>query len=179
MNILKNKPVMKLYKYSVVTFKFLNKYLYLVSIFSLLKSLKSRLNESKFYKSISWLIRIIFIINLILGTGLIIYFTDFVNPFNTTFSVYLDLLKPYIDTLIKFWNDLINFNIEESIISNVKETNTVKDQIKAGIKEGVKEALDEILDERKEYLKSKAKTDLYKNIALMSIKLILQLFLIF
>lgn len=179
MNILKNKPVLMLYKYSVITFRFLNKYLYIISILSILNTIYSTLRNNKFYQIISVIFKLIFVINLIVGTGYIIYFIDFTNPINSTYLLYYDILKPYIDILKNFWNDLINFNIEESIISNVKETNTIKDQIKAEIKKEVKEALDEILDERKEYLKSKAKTDLYKNIALMSIKLILQLFLIF
>jgi hypothetical protein len=58
MNILKNKPVMLMYKYSVKTFTFLNKYLYILSIISFLISLHSTLNQSKFYRIISWLIRI-------------------------------------------------------------------------------------------------------------------------
>lgn len=139
-------------------------YLYLLTIFSFLSSLRSSLHQSKFYLTLSWLIRIIVVLNFILGTGILIYFTDFVNPFNITISLYYDILKTYFDNLKRFYNDLIKFNLEDSIISNVKESNNIKNQIKGGIKEGVIEALDGIMDELEE--KIKTKTDLIKNIAL-------------
>jgi hypothetical protein len=166
MNILKNKPVLNLYRYSVITFRFLNKYLYLVSIFSLIISLKSYLNDSKIYRFLSWFIKFILLINLILGTGLIIYFTDFNNPLENTYSFYYDLLKPYLDYLINLYNDLLNINIEDSIISNIKETSNIKNDIKLGIKEGIKEALDETITELEETIRNNNKSDLYKNVAL-------------
>lgn len=166
-NILKNKSALRIYKIILSSFNFLNKYLYILSIISLLSSLRSYLNQSKFYKFISWLIRIMIILNLFFGVGLIVYFTDFVSPVNITLSYYLDYLKPYIDMIKRLYNDLIlKFNIEESIISNVKESKNIKDQIKGGIKEGVKEALDEMMIELEDEIKSKAQTDIYKGLAL-------------
>jgi len=166
MNILKNKPVMLIYKYSVIIFKFLNKYLYIVSLFSLVLSLKRKLNDNKIYQIISQIIKVFIIINIILGTGMLIYFTDFRNPLNNTLLFYYDELKPYIEIIIKFKNDLLNLDIEESLISNIKESNTIKDQVKIGIKEGVRESLEEILNELNSDLEVKTRNELYKNIAL-------------
>lgn len=166
MNILKNKPVMLIYKYSVIVFKFLNKYFYIVSLFSFILSLNNKLNENKLYRVIIKIIKIFLIINIIIGTGMLIYFTDFRNPLNNTLLFYYDEIKPYIEMVIKFKNELLNLDIEESLISNIKESNTIKDQVKIGIKEGVREALDEILNEFNAELESKTRNDLYKNLAL-------------
>lgn len=143
MNILKNKPVMKLYKYSVIAFNLINKYLYIATLLTFLVSIFSSLNQSKLYKIISTILRIIFILNLILGTGIIIYFTDLIDPINQTYALYYEILKPYIDFLKKLYYDLINIDVEESLISNVKNSNTIKNEIKLGIKE----AFDEIISE--------------------------------
>ena len=90
MNILTNKPVMTMYKYSVIIFRYLNKYLYIISIFSFLVSLLNRLNENKIYRITINLIKVFIIINMIFGVGLVIYFTDFSNPLNNTLSFYYD-----------------------------------------------------------------------------------------
>ena len=166
MNILKNKTVMRLYKYSYLIYRYLNKYLYLASIISFILSLNTHLRSNKIYKSINWLLKIVFLLNVILGTGLIIYFTDFIDPFNSVFSLYSDLIKPYIELIKQYWNNLINFNIEDSVISNMKESNNLKNEIKEGIKEGVREVLNELRDELEEDLRNQAKSNLYQNIAL-------------
>src|SRR5580692_7715114 len=167
--IIKNKNIIKLYKFLVEVFKFLNKYLYILSIISLIKSIFASLRENKLYLVISWIIKILLFINILVGTGFIIYFTDLVNPFNNTFSFYSDILKPYFDFLKKFWNDLINFNIEDSISSKIRDNPNIKNQIKDGIKEGVKEAFNEILEEMQDkQLQSNTNSDLLKQAALIS-----------
>jgi hypothetical protein len=107
--VLKNKRLIKIYKYSLSIFKFLNKHLYILAIISFIS--KSR--KSIYYKIISWSIKLIILINILVGTGFIIYFTDFVNPFDKTFSFYYDILKPYIDFIKRLWHDIININIED------------------------------------------------------------------
>src|SRR5580693_4562944 len=108
MNILKNKPIMTIYKYSVKSITFFNKYFYIITIFTFLMSLKTSLNESKFYKIIITILKIVFYINILFGFSLIIYFTDFVNPFNNTLSFYYDQIQPYLDLIQQFYNELIN-----------------------------------------------------------------------
>jgi len=53
------------------------------------------------------IIKLFIIINLVLGVGLILYFTDFVTPLNNTYSIYYDLLEPYIELIKHFWNKII------------------------------------------------------------------------
>jgi hypothetical protein len=50
----------------------------------------------------------------------------------------------------------------------MKESNSIKSQVKLGIKEGVKEALDEIIENIEQDVRNQAQSDLYKNIALCS-----------
>jgi hypothetical protein len=125
------------------------------------------MKNSKYYKVLSWTIKLVILINLIVGTSFIVYFTDFVNPFNMTFSLYYDFLKPYIEFLKQLWNKLVNFNIEDSLISNVTDTNNIKNQVKSGIKEGVKEALEDVLADLSEE-NSSAKTEFLKQLAVFS-----------
>jgi hypothetical protein len=177
MNILKNKPIMQIYKYSVRTFTFLNKYLYLISILSIITSIYSKLRGNKFYKILSSLIKLFLFVNLLVGTGFILYLTDFVTPLNTTLSIYSDYFQSYIEILTRLYNDLIKYNIEDSIISQVKETNNIKNQIKEGMKEGVKEAFDEIVTDLQDDYNSKAKSDLLKQVALFGSVLFIGYFL--
>lgn len=108
----------------------------------------NKVKDTRFYKVINWSIKIVLIINLIVGTGYILYFTDYVFTFDSLSTFYSNLIKPYIDFLKTLWNDLININIEDSLINKMKDSNIdLKQEIKVGIKEGVKEALNEILDE--------------------------------
>lgn len=176
--ILKNKNLIKLFKFSVKLFKFMNKYLYILSIISILNRIYATVKENKFYKVISWTIKIFLYVNLIVGTGFILYFTDFSNPFNNTFSFYYDIFKPYFDFFKQFWNDLLNINIEDSFSSKVKESNNIKTQIKEGIKQGVKEALDELLDEMNESNNNSTNESL-KQIALISSVLFFGYFLFY
>ena len=138
-------------------YQFLNKHFYILPILSLL----SKIRISKYYKITSWLIKLIIFINIIIGTGIIVYFTDFVNPF----SIYYDFLKPYIDLIKQYFKNLIN--LEDTISSNIKDSKIIKNQIKEGIKEGVKEAFGEILDEMKDELNEsdKAKSNLLTSVA--------------
>jgi hypothetical protein len=135
----------------------------------------NKVKDTRFYKVINWSIKIVLIINLIVGTGYILYFTDYVFTFDSLSTFYSNLIKPYIDFLKTLWNDLININIEDSLINKMKDSNIdLKQEIKVGIKEGVKEALNEILDElhkneiQSEVVNSEGNSHLLKQLALFS-----------
>src|ERR1700728_2936245 len=166
--ILKNKSLIKIYKMSVKLFKFLNKHFYILPILSFI----SKIRSNNFYKSISWIVKIIILVNIILGTGFIVYFW---NP-SEGVSIYYQLLQTYIDLITNFfkglWIDFSNINIEDSFIDNVnaatQQSNNIKIQIQQGIKDGVKEALDEVISELQDNLDAQVKSDLLKQISLIT-----------
>lgn len=147
-------------KYSKIIFTFLNKYLYLLTILSLLSNFYSTVKQNKLYKV---LIKIIIIINLIVGTGFILYFTELGDPL--TLSFYQEILEFNIEILKNLWNEFLNYSIEDSIIKNIKSTDLdLKNEIKEGVKQGVKEAFDEIISENS----TPDNTNLLKQFALAS-----------
>jgi len=131
----------------------------------------SKIRINKYYKITSWIIKIMILVNLILGAGYILYITEYVNPFPFYYDLikpYLELLKPYIESVKNLWNELINIDVEESLINKTKESNNIKNQVKEGIKDGVKEALGEVLSELQEDLhQSQANSDLLRQFALV------------
>ena len=121
--ILKNKKLIMLYKYSIKIFKFLNKHLYILSILSFLR--KSR--NSIYYKFISWTIKIVILLNLIISSGLFFSTVDLVTPLNIIYNFYNDLLGPYIEMMRIKYNELNNIttNTETKYVnSNIKNINT-------------------------------------------------------
>src|ERR1700748_1805531 len=141
-------------------FNVLNKYLYLLPILSLLSSIKN----NKYFNILNNLIKLLIIINIVLGISVILYFTDFNTPLNNTYSIYYDLLEPYIELIKSIWNKILNYfpgsldqewleatqttSIKTEIESILKDsTSQIKEVIKDGIKDGIKESLAEILDE--------------------------------
>lgn len=90
--ILKNKTLIKLYKYSLIVFKFMNKHLYILSILSLI----ARARKSIYYKIITWTIKLILALNLVISSGLFFSVIDLVTPFDVVYKFYNDLLTPYI-----------------------------------------------------------------------------------
>ena len=160
-----NKTLIKIVKLGSQILTFLRKHYYIIPFLSLL----NRIRAHKNYTIIKYLVRLLIYVNIILGVAIVLYNTSPVNPF----PYYLDFLNPYfdalnnyIDSIKKLINDLININIEESIASNIKESNQIKGMIKDGIKEGVKEAMDELLTEFKEVEASN--TELLKQFSLIS-----------
>jgi len=155
---IKNNLIIKIYKYSIKIINLLNTYLLpLITIKYLL------LSNNILYKYLKWTIRIIVVLSILLGTVYLIYFTlpvlpvlqlpeSILNPLNQLLSFYKSLLMPYIESITKLWNDLINLSVEEMIIDQITDTNNLNNTIKAqillkeGIKEGIKEALDEIFE---------------------------------
>jgi hypothetical protein len=163
------QKLIKLINKLLVLFKFYNKYLYILPLISILSSILGKISNNKIFKLITWLIKIIVIINIIVSVGYILYFTGFENPFDKLFSFYSDLLEPYIHLLKSLWNDLKNINIEDSF--SVKDSNVnIKNEIKEAIKEGIKESFEDILDELKTQadIESQGYSNLLKQLALFS-----------
>jgi hypothetical protein len=126
------------------TFNFLNKHFYIILIFSTI----AKYTNNRFYKYISWLVKIFVLANIIFGVAYISYFTVLEHSFHQGFTIYQDLIYNYINQIINFWNDLINMDIEDNLIKQVsnKHKHDLEVQMKAGIKEAMKEAIDEALD---------------------------------
>lgn len=146
------KLMHKLNKY----YNVFSKYIYIIPLFSVISKI-SIFKNNKFIKFINYIIKLIIIVNLVLGVSIILYFTDFTTPLNNTFSLYNDLLEPYIELIKNIWNKLLNYfntltdsssQIKIEVESLIKDsTSQIKTEVKAGIKEGVKEIVDELLSE--------------------------------
>jgi hypothetical protein len=153
-------------------FIYLNKYI--IPIITAIASMFNK--DSKILKTIHFILKLVLIINIVLGVGFILYFTDFTTPINNTFSLYYDLLEPYIELIKNLWNKLINYinNLHDVTVTStskneladvIRETNSsIKTEFKAGIKEGIKETLDELLNE----MNNDSKIELFKQISLYS-----------
>jgi hypothetical protein len=136
-------------------FTVLNKYIFILPLISIIS--KFFTTDIKFLNTIKTLIKALIIIHIVLGGFVILYFTDFVTPLNTTYSIYSDLLEPYIELLKVFWNKLISYftnlpdpsSVSKSELESVVKDSTsqMKIEVKSGIKEGVKEIVDELLAE--------------------------------
>ena len=155
------------------TFTFLNKHYYIIIIISTI----AKYTNNKFYKSIAWLIKLFIFANIIFGVGYILYFSLSESSFINGVSIYNDFIKYYLDSLLKFWNDLINIDIENTLIKNTSSLQ--KEDINVQIKEGIKEALKEVIDEALDKM-HEAETNnnnLIKNIAFTSGVLFLSYFI--
>jgi hypothetical protein len=155
---------------------FFNKYFYILPILSLF----SKFKNNKVFSTINIIIKMLMILNIVIGVAIIMYFTDISTPVNTTFSIYNDLLEPYIEIIKSLWNKVINIfntlinnfnNLEQSQIKKELESvlkdssESITNNIKGQVKEGMKEAMDEALAEMQE---DKINTDLLKQLALIS-----------
>lgn len=144
------KLVHKINKFYIV----FNKYIYILPLFSLLNNFSSFRNN-KLFKSISVLLRIVTYFSFIFGFAVFVYFTDFTTPLNNTFSLYSDLLEPYIELikhlfhkLLNYFKTLIDYSDSSSQIKNEMESvlRDTKSQIKNEVKTGMKEAINEALN---------------------------------
>lgn len=81
-------------------FTIINKYFYILPILSIFTNIK----DNKMFQTINNIIKLLIIINIILGVSVILYFTDFSSSLNTTYSIYVDLLEPYIEIIRNLWN---------------------------------------------------------------------------
>lgn len=177
--IIKNQNLIKIYKISVKIFTFLNKYLFLMSILSILINFYKTLRENKFFRFISYIIKFILLFNIILGTGIILYFGDISNPL-LGFNIYYDIIQPYIDFIKNLWNKLINLNLDDKLVSEIKNNIDIKQEIREGVKQGIKEAVGEVLTELKENeLENNVNSDLLKYSAIVGSVLFFGYFLFY
>jgi len=116
-------------------YKVFNKYIpynYL-SLISVIISIWDRIKSTKLTVFLKRVFKLIFFINIIFGVGLIVYNTDIITPLaegiNTSYSIYKDLIEPYIQIIkhllepfiqiiIHLYNELINYY--NTIISQFK-----------------------------------------------------------
>lgn len=113
--IIKNKKLIKLYKYSIGIFKFLNKHLYILSFISLI----AKFRKSFYYKMLTYLIKAIVAINLIITSGLFFTLTDFSTPLIQIWNIYDEILGPYIEILKQKIKSLYNLliNLDDNLIT--------------------------------------------------------------
>jgi len=78
----------------------LNKYIYILPLISMLTNL-SFLRNNKLVVILRNIIKFIIIISILITGVVVLYFTDFSTPINTTYSIYSDLLEPYIELIKK------------------------------------------------------------------------------
>jgi hypothetical protein len=125
--LIRNKHLIRLHKYGKLTFNFLNKHFYIVSLLSLIAKAKN----NKLYKITSWIIKLILVINIFISSGLFFSLVDLTTPITAIYSFYDNLLSPYIDMITDKYNSLSNLGnkIETEYInnSNFKSNNDIKD----------------------------------------------------
>jgi hypothetical protein len=139
--------------------KIINKYLYILPFITMLNNIKI-FRDNKFYRVIYQIIKLLLIISIILSSIAILYFTDFTTPINNTYSLYYDLLEPYIELIKHLWNKLLIYiksilNFPDSTIQSKNElesflkdsTSQIKAEVKEGIKEGIREGLADAIDD--------------------------------
>lgn len=113
------------------------------------------MKNNKIFVTVNSFIKLIIQINVVLGVSLILYFTDFVSSINNVYSIYYDLLEPYIELIRNVWNQLMNYfhkvstpSIKKELESILQESAThIQQEVKEGIKAGMKEALDEVMSD--------------------------------
>jgi len=165
--------------------KYINNNIYIFGLLSLLYSILGRIRNNKISNIIYIMLKIILIILFVTSIGVVVYFTDLTTPLNTTYSIYYDLIEPYIELIKHLYSKLLNYintflpdtsmnkNELESLVKD--STSQIKNEVKLGIKEGVKEALGEIVEELEN--NSKPKIELYKNISFYSALIFFRYFL--
>ena len=149
-------------------FEFLNKHFYLVLILSTI----SKYLNTRFYKFISWLVKVFVLASIIFSISYILYFSIAEHSFNYGLSFYNDFISHIQSKIITLWYDLVNLwndliNIDDNVIKHVSNNKDMNLNIKNQVKDGIKEAIGEILDELHAEVDN-SNTNLYKNIALIS-----------
>jgi hypothetical protein len=164
-------------------YKVFNKYIpynYL-SLISIIISIWDRIKSTKLTKFLMGVLKILFFINIIFGISVIVYYTDIITPVNTTYSIYRDLVEPYIQIIIHLYNELINycntiisqfklfirdFFQGESQLEETINKLSIKDEVKDGIKSGLKEVIQDLKDDLDEIELNKS--DILKQFAIFS-----------
>jgi hypothetical protein len=156
---------------------FINKHFYILSFSAWVFKSISLLKNNKLIYTFYNLIKILLFVGIVFSVAVIAYFTDLNTPFNNTFSMYYDLLEPYIEIIKQLYNKVIDYfnNIisltqqsrvgldKDSILNQLN----IENEIKSGIKSGIKEALEEVVEDMEN--ESKIKSDyLIKNFIIVS-----------
>lgn len=154
--------------------QFLNKYFYILPIISIL----SKFFKTNFYNKFKLVLKIIVYLTIITNIFVILYFTDFNSSLYLTFSLYNDLLDPYINFIKTIWNKIkIYFNIFFSEdLTNVTNNPNIKNEIKTGIKEALTEVID---DFKKDNLDIESNTNYLKPLAIVSSTIFFAYFLFY
>ena len=135
---------------------FINKHFYIISFSAWIFNQFSLLKNNKLIFTFIKLIKILLIVAIVLSVGIIAYFTDFTTPLYNTFSIYNDLIEPYIEIIKHLYTKVIDYF--NNIISLTQQTKgldkdtilnqlNIENEIKSGIKSGIKEALEEVIDD--------------------------------
>lgn len=82
--------------------------------------------------------------------------------------MYQDLILNYFKVLADFWKDLINISVEDSLTSNIRETNKIKNEIRQAVTEGISLAIEDLKDQLHEESLNNYNYNLYKNIAFVT-----------
>lgn len=86
-----------------------NKYIFIFPLFSIIVNVIGNIfsiRDHKFFIIVKNLIKLLILINIVIGVSVVLYFTDFNTPINNTFSIYYDLLEPYIEMIKALYNKL-------------------------------------------------------------------------
>jgi len=147
-------------------FEFLNKHFYIILIISTL----TKYTNNRFSRAIRWLVKLFVFASIIFGVGYIVYFSASEHSIHIGFSLYRDLISNYIDTLINFWKDLMKFSVEETLTSNIRETNKIKNEIRVAVTEGIRDGIHEAIEDLKDQLHEESlnNSNLLKNIAFVT-----------
>jgi len=134
----------------------------LLPILSLLSNL-SVFKENKVLILLKNVIKVLLFISLVGSVLVIFYFTDLTTPINNTYSLYYDLLEPYIEIIKNLWGKLVTYfketiNTFNNSVESLNESTQIKkelepvlkdsiSQIKNEVKSGMREAINEALND--------------------------------
>jgi hypothetical protein len=96
----------------------LNKHLYILSILSII----AKARKSIYYKLISWILKIVIAINLLITSGIFFSVVDLYTTFKGVYYFYNDILAPYIEIVYNQYNE-IQSNIETKYLKNTSFKN--------------------------------------------------------
>jgi hypothetical protein len=110
-------------------FTLLNKYFFILPILSYITSMR----DTKIFNTLNSIFKLILIINIILGVGLILYFTDFNSSINTTYSIYSDLLEPYIEIIKNLYKSIKDYL--NNLVGNATHSESSIKELESVLKE--------------------------------------------
>ena len=115
--------------------------IYILPIFSIISIIPSIRNNNLF-KTITLILKIFIIINIVLGVSVILYFTDFITPLNTTYSIYNDILEYYIELIRNLWNIIINY------FNKLLNLSSSKNELESVLKDSISQLKSDVLPQQ-------------------------------